>query len=74
MKKGRYLLDEYRYPGFIPRARLKGIFGDPQARVITFVRRQKKRGVAAVAKSIRAIMIKKCAGYEICPAATNGYI
>ena len=40
MKKKRTLLDEYRFPGYRPRARIKGIFGDPAARVVTLVRTQ----------------------------------
>lgn len=42
MVKKRRLLDEYRFPGFRPRAAIKGIFGDPKARVIELKRRQKK--------------------------------
>ncbi|MDH5562025.1 MAG: hypothetical protein OEY91_00145 [Nitrospirota bacterium] len=47
MPKKRSLLDAYRFPGFRPRARIKGIFGDPQARVIRLERRQ-KNGVRLV--------------------------
>ena len=41
MEKRRRLLDEYRFPGFSPRAEIKGIFGDPKARVIRLKRTQK---------------------------------
>ena len=41
MGKKRRLLDEYRFPGFGPRAEIKGIFGDSKARVIHFNRTQK---------------------------------
>ena len=34
MRKYRRLVDEYRFPGFRPKARIKGIFGDPKARII----------------------------------------
>jgi transposase len=49
MLKKRSLLDAYRFPGFRPRARIKGIFGDPQSRVIRLERRQKKRCAVGVA-------------------------
>ncbi|OIP96996.1 hypothetical protein AUK40_04195 [Candidatus Wirthbacteria bacterium CG2_30_54_11] len=60
MKKIRRLLDEYRYPGFEPQATLNGVFGDPQARVITLVRRQKKQDAALAAGCAGAIMTKRC--------------
>jgi hypothetical protein len=41
MGKNRRLLDEYRFPGFRPRAEIQGVFGDPKARVIQFKRTQK---------------------------------
>jgi len=42
MKQKKTLLDEYRFPGCRPRARLKGVFGDPLAQVVALVRTQKK--------------------------------
>lgn len=41
MEKNRRLLDEYRFPGYRPRAKLQGIFGDPKARVIKLARTRK---------------------------------
>ncbi|MBE7446145.1 MAG: hypothetical protein HS132_13190 [Planctomycetia bacterium] len=41
MEKKRRLLDEYRFPGFVPRAEIKGIFGDSNARDIRLKRTQK---------------------------------
>ncbi|MBF8277140.1 MAG: hypothetical protein HW390_2213 [Candidatus Brocadiaceae bacterium] len=41
MRKKRRLLDEYRFPGFSPRAEIKGIFGDPKARLVILKRVQK---------------------------------
>ncbi|OOP55141.1 MAG: hypothetical protein AYP45_16460 [Candidatus Brocadia carolinensis] len=41
MRKKKRLLDEYRFPGFRPKAEIKGIFGDSKARVIRLVRTQK---------------------------------
>jgi len=42
MGKRRSLLDEYRFPGFRPKAQVRGIFGEPDARVIRLERTQKK--------------------------------
>ncbi len=41
MRKKKRLLDEYRFPGFRPKAEIKGIFGDSTVRVIRLVRTQK---------------------------------
>jgi hypothetical protein len=41
MGKKVRLLDEYRFPGFRPKAEIKGIFGDSKARVIRLVGTQK---------------------------------
>jgi hypothetical protein len=38
-KRHRRLLDVYRFAGFRPQATVRGVFGDPKARVITLVRR-----------------------------------
>ena len=41
-KHPRRLRDAYQFPGFRPQATVKGVFGDPKARVVTLVRREKK--------------------------------
>ena len=46
-RKPRRLADTYTFPGFHPLAYVQGIFGDPQARLITLVRRTKKNQSAA---------------------------
>jgi hypothetical protein len=38
----RSLRDAYRFPGFVPAQIIHGIFGNPQARVVSLKRRQKK--------------------------------
>ncbi|MDR4460481.1 MAG: hypothetical protein MRJ67_08195 [Nitrospirales bacterium] len=55
MAQKKSLLDAYRFPGCRPRATIKGIFGDPQARIIQLERRQKKRwaGVAGLCTEVR---------------------
>ncbi|MCQ4164601.1 hypothetical protein [Tahibacter harae] len=44
MKTGRNLRELFSFPGFAAAATLKGVYGDPKARVVT-LRRRKKRGV-----------------------------
>jgi hypothetical protein len=48
------LLDAYRFRGFRPLDEIKGVFGDPHARVVTLTRRSKKRPAASVAAYTRA--------------------
>ncbi|MCZ3140995.1 hypothetical protein NYZ10_19445, partial [Acinetobacter baumannii] len=48
------LLDAYRFAGFRPLEEIKGVFGDPYARVVTLARRSKKRSAACVAAHTRA--------------------
>ncbi len=57
MKRTKRLLDEYRFPGFRPVAKIKGKFGDSKARIIPLKRRQKKQRVAVVGQFIKTIMI-----------------
>ena len=41
MRQRRRLVDEYQFPGCRPQATVRGIFGDPTARIVRLVRRQK---------------------------------
>jgi hypothetical protein len=59
MGKLKRLQDVYRFPGFVPLAEVRGIFGDPRAVVITLRRRRKKRAAG-------------CAGERLAPSTTNG--
>lgn len=63
MKKVKKLLDEYRFPGFYPKAAIKGKFGDRQARVIQLIRRQKKL-FAAVAELFRKVSMTGKPGWS----------
>src|SRR5271157_5638726 len=45
--KRRRLVDAYRFAGFRPVEHVRGVFGDPYARIITLVRRSKKQWVFA---------------------------
>ena len=57
MKKIKKLLDEYCFPGFRPKAGVKGKFGDNKARIIQLARRQKKRTAAVAEQCIGVSMI-----------------
>ncbi len=46
----RRLLDVYQVPGFRPKAKITGVFGDPTARVIRLERRQKKQCAGGAAR------------------------
>jgi hypothetical protein len=59
MGKLKRLQDIYRFPGFVPSAEVRGIFGDPWAVVITLRRRRNKRAAG-------------CADEGIAPSTTNG--
>jgi len=66
------LPDLYRFPGFVPQARIRGIFGDPRAVVLTLQRRRKKRSAAAVDKPRGRTTIPDLGVPEICRVATSG--
>jgi len=72
MGKKRRLLDEYQFPGFRPRSKIQGIFGDPKARVIGLDRTQKKRHAVAAALYIAVITTRQNDRYGICPAGMPG--
>jgi len=59
MRKSKRLLDEYRFPGFHPVAKIKGKFGDSKARIIPLDRYQKKQHVVVAEQFIGAIMTTK---------------
>src|SRR5437899_9525430 len=64
--------DAYRFPGFRPLAKVRGIFGNPKARVVRLQRRGKKRAAAFAGEVIGLFTITRFAGYETSPAATRG--
>ena len=74
MKKIKRLLDEYRFPGYRPKAAVKGKFGDNRALVIYLDRLQKKQSAAVVAKSIKAFMTIRPELSGICPAERKEFI
>jgi hypothetical protein len=74
MAKFKLLHDLYRFPGFVPLPRVRGVFGDPLAVVITLQRRRKKRSAASAARSIAATTTSGADACAISPAGTDGSI
>jgi hypothetical protein len=72
MANYKRLPDLYRFPGFLPQARLRGIFGDPRAVVITLRRRRKKRFAAPAAKPLGPTTIPAFGVPGISRVATSG--
>jgi hypothetical protein len=71
-KRPRRLLDAYRFPGLRPQATVKGVFGDPKARVITLVRRGKKQSAGVVASHNQVGMTASSGASATCPVVTPG--
>lgn len=69
MSKQKRLTDAYRFPGFTPLQTVKGVFGDPKARIVQLKRRQKKQSVQSAASRRGAFTTAKCAVRAISPVA-----
>jgi hypothetical protein len=74
MRKTMRLPDTYRFPGFHPEAIVRGIFGDPKARVVALRRRRKKRPVAPAANLFEASATAKRGASATFLAATHASI
>jgi len=74
MAKFKQLLDLYRFPGFVPLPKVRGVFGDPWAVKITLQRRRKKRCAESAAKCIAAITTSGPDACAISPVGTNAPI
>ena len=66
-KRQRRLSDACAFDGFRPQPTMRGIFGDPKARVITLLRRSKKQSAAAVDEHRWAGATGARGGFAICP-------
>ena len=64
-------MDEYHFPGFRPKSKVRGIFGDPKARVVRLERRQKKQHAAVAAHHTQPSTTEKYAAFEISPVLTH---
>lgn len=75
MKTKKSFSEIYSFPGFRAKAKFKkGILGDPKARIVELVRRQKKRFVHPVVKLPEVIMTNVSTRFEISPVVTCGFI
>jgi len=73
-KRKRRLWDAYAFPGFRPEGTVRGIFGDPKARIIRLRRRSKKRDAVVVDACTTAGTTAPSVAYAIFRAAIRGYI
>ena len=64
----RNLLDEYRHPGCRPKAEIRGVFGDPYARVIRLERTQKKQSAEYATRRTEVITTRKLGWFGTCRA------
>ena len=60
------LLDDDGFPGYRPRAEIRGGFGDPRARVIRLERVQKKRLLVVVVRFTGATTTRRYVGDGTC--------
>jgi hypothetical protein len=72
--KKKRLLDSYRFPGLRPLDEVKGVFGDPLARVVTLVRRSKKHAAECVVESSRVGTTDASGVFAICHVGRSGCI
>src|SRR5436190_1298382 len=72
MRKQRRLEDAYRFIGFRPEPRVRGVFGDPKARIVRLVRRGKKRTAELVVDVNALSTTARPVGYATSPVGTPG--
>jgi hypothetical protein len=70
MRKIMRLPDTYRFPGFCPAATVRGIFGDPKARIVALQRRRKKRPAAPAVNPSAPITTASRGASATCLVAT----
>jgi hypothetical protein len=73
MSETRHLEDAYRFPGFHPLRWIKGIFGDPWARLLTFRRRGKKPSVELAERFTGRTTIIDCGKSATCPVVACAF-
>lgn len=73
-RKPKYILDVYRFPFFRPLEKIRGLFGDSKARIITLVRRSKKQSATPVAKLSLVGTTKSFDAFATFPVATHASI
>ena len=70
----RRLADTYSFDGFRAQSSVQGIFGDPQARVVSLTRRRKKRSAANAGRRNLVGTTALGDGYGICRAGSTAFI
>lgn len=73
MIKRKRLVDEYEYAGFRPLSTIKKHPTNPNARIITLRRRQKKQSVAVADQFISNSTIENYGLSATCPVAMQRY-
>ena len=73
-RKPKHILDAYGFPFFRPLEKIRGIFGDSKARVITLVRRSKKQSAMHVAERISFGTTRRFGEFATSPVATHEFI
>jgi len=73
MKKLKRLQDEYQFPGYRPKAAIKGIFGDSHSVIVQLTRNQKKQRADAVERYNEHFTTGKYAECVTYRAETSGY-
>jgi len=71
--KRRRLADAYTFPGFRPLQRIQGLFGDPGARLVTLVRRGKKRSAVPAVRRIAVGTTDGAGEFGICRAPITAF-
>jgi len=74
MQKRKRLQDEYQFPGFRPKAIVKGKFSDRGSKVVRLERRQKKRYADVVDLFIGVFTTTKKGIFEIYLVAEREFI
>ena len=72
--KRKRLLDAYQFPFFRPLEKIRGLFGDSKARIITLVRRSKKQSATPVVERISFGTTRKFGEFATSLVATHASI
>jgi hypothetical protein len=73
-RKPKHILDAYRFPFFRPLEKIRGIFGDSKARIITLVRRSKKQSATPVVGLNLVGTTRSFDKFATSPVATHEFI
>ena len=73
MRKKRRLQDQYRFAEFRPDPMVRGIFGDPKARIVRLVRRRKKQHAGPAGEWRGVFTTTRCGGSAPRWVAVGGF-